>query len=352
MPIIDKNNKEQLKKYEEYVKSIEDTHFIQDPRWSKVHTNLKAEFVTVEENNKIIISATVYIRPIAFNRTLLYVNRGPVTKKHDKESLLKIIKELTPLIKKYNSFAVRFDPNWKYDEKLINEIKDKNFNIRGKNISKKYLVMSRKTMSFKLKGRTIDELLKMFKANTRRDINKSLRSGLTIKTGFTKEHLDEFMKILDITCQRQKITLRPRSFYEKISENFTDNEARLYLVKKDNEYLSGSICMNYAGRVFYYYSGSTNKERNLCPNAFMQYNLIKWAVETNAHTYDMGGIIKEDISDGLYLFKTGYCNEEGIEEYIGEIDYIIKPIEYKIFLIAYKLMQDYRTWKIEKSFKK
>ncbi len=352
MPIIDQNDLKKVKEYQEFVSSVSDTHFIQDPRWAKVHHNLKAEFVTVvDAQGKITEAATVYVRPIAMGYSLLYVNRGPVSPQHDLEAIHEIICEIRPLVAKYKAFAIRFDPNWQYDEKEEERFKTAGLKIRGKGFSKRDLVMSRRSMVFYLKDRTFDQIMSMFRIKTRRNVNKSLRNGLTLEEGFTKEHLDVFMKILEETAIRDGIEHRPREFFELIAQNFSHDEARLYLAKKDDEYLAGTVGMNYAGHLYYYHSGSTGRLRNLLPNYFLQHALINWAVDSHCHTYDMGGIISEDISDGLYQFKIGFCNEEGLQEYYGEIDYPTKPLIYKGFIIAYGMLQKHRSRQVAKAVK-
>lgn len=343
MPVIDRNDPEQMKAYKSFLDSVFDASFLQDPRWAKVHNNLKAEYVTVQDNGgNILAAATVYIRPILLGHCLLYVNRGPICRAPSVEIVQRLIKEMKPLCKQYKAFAVRFDPNWPYSEEMTEAFQKAGFHVRGRGFTKRDLVMSRKTMRFHLNGRTMEELMASFKTRTRRDINKSLRSDLVLEEGFTPEHLDVFMKLLDITAERDKISHKPRSFFEAIAENFTHDEVRLYLVRKDDAWLSGAVAVNYSGRLFYYHSGSSNELRSLCPNAFLQYQLISWAVESNCKIYDMGGIIRTDPEDGLYLFKSGYCTEE-LEEYLGELDYPVKKLQYRSFIQAYSLMQKLRS---------
>ncbi|MGM9639857.1 MAG: lipid II:glycine glycyltransferase FemX [Faecousia sp.] len=344
MPIVDQNNAEQMQEYQKFVSSVPDTHFIQDPRWANVHRNLKPEYVVLRENGKIVTAATVYVRPIVLGLSLLYVNRGPVSLEHSLDTVQRVIGEMQPLIRKYRAFAIRFDPNWAYSDEITQSFVDAGFRVRGRGYTKRDLVMSRRSMALYLKGRDMDSLMKMFKGRTRRDINKSLRSELTVEEGSTPEYLDVLMNILEITCRRDKISHKPRAFFERILENFSHDEARVYLIRKNNQWLSASVAVNYAGRMYYYHSGSANEMRNLCPNARMQYELIQWAVESGCHTYDVDGIITEDPSDGLYLFKSGYCNEDPTEEYIGELDYPTNRFLYWCFIQAYSAMQKIRMW--------
>lgn len=348
MPILDPKDPEQMHRFQAFVSSVHDAHFIQDPRWEYVQGHLKAEYVTVEENGQIIAATAAYIRPVGWGMSLIYCKRGPVTRERNADSVLRLIEEMKPLIHKYRAFAVRFDPNWEDTDQRISDFTEHGFRIRGRGYTKRVLVMSRRTMSFPIEGKTMDDLMAGFKSRTRRDINKSLRSGLQIEEGFTPEHLDTFMEILEITCKRDAISHMSREFFRRIGECFDRDEARLYLVKKEDTYLSAAVAMNYGGRMYYYHSGSTNEQRNLYPNARMQYQLLSWAVESRCHTYDMGGIVAQDPKDGLYLFKSGYCNGYPMEEYIGELDYPIHLSVYRLFIALFDAMQHIRMWIFER----
>ena len=49
MPILDLNNKEELKRYNEHIKSCKYTRLTQVIEWSKVKENWKSEIVYLEE---------------------------------------------------------------------------------------------------------------------------------------------------------------------------------------------------------------------------------------------------------------------------------------------------------------
>ena len=75
--------------------------------------------------------------------------------------------------------------------------------------------------------------------------------------------------------------------------------------------------------------------------------MIEWAIETGCDLYDFGGVFILDKSNGLYKFKEGFCRQEGVTEFIGEIDKVYSKFWYFAFT---KLVPIYQ--KVAKSIKK
>ncbi len=342
MPILDKKNQIEVQKYIDFTKNYPNAHYYQDYRWSNVKNNLECECVYVEENGKIVAACTIYVRPIAMGLSILYAQRGPICDLYNPDMVMKLIKEMKPLIKKYHAFMIKFDPNVQDDEKLITMYKKLGFKIRGKGYSKLDLILSRRSMVLHLHGKTMEELLPHFKKMTRYSLKRSLRNDLVLIDDFSDESLDVFMELLKITAVRDGIEHRPREFFENIRDHFTHDEVRLYLVKHEDDYLAGALGVNYGGRMMYYHSGSSNVKRNLLPNYRIQYELIDWACKSGCDVYDMGGIIKESEEDGLYLFKIGFCIQDKMDEYIGEMDYPLNGLFYLGFNVSYKILQRVR----------
>ena len=73
---------------------------------------------------------------------------------------------------------------------------------------------------------------------------------------------------------------------EKLGEH-----CRLYLCYyKDQARLSGAVTVQYGGRTCYVYGASDNAHRNVMPNYLIQWEMIRWAVETGCTLYDFQGV--------------------------------------------------------------
>ena len=118
---------------------------------------------------------------------------------------------------------------------------------------------------------------------------------------------------------------------EKMFEAYSEDELRIYIAKHEDDKLSAAIAINYGGELFYLYGASSNVKRNLMPNYLMQWEMIKWGIETKCNKYNFGGVLHLNQENGLYKFKIGFCKKDGVTEYIGEIDKVYGKFMYFLY---------------------
>ena len=68
------------------------------------------------------------------------------------------------------------------------------------------------------------------------------------------------------------------------------------------------------------------------PNYLLQWNMIKWALESGCDLYDFRGV-PGDLDEnnpmyGLYRFKVGFSGK--FTEFVGMLDYVFKPFAWFI----------------------
>ncbi len=119
MPILDKNNKEEVKKYKEFLNNSEFTKLTQSLEWGKIKNNWIQEVVYLENDGRIIAGMTILLEKVPkINSYLMYCSRGPVCDPKDLELIKKLVKEAEVLAKKYNAFCLKFDPQIEYSDSL------------------------------------------------------------------------------------------------------------------------------------------------------------------------------------------------------------------------------------------
>lgn len=191
-----------------------------------------------------------------------------------------------------------------------------------------------------------EELMKRFAEKTRYNIRLSKRKGVEVYYSSKEEDLKIFYELYKITCKRDKIGCRAYEYFKRMLDAFDEEHLRIYIAKHENDKLSAAIAVTYGTEMFYLYGASSNEKRNLMPNYAMQWEMIKWGIEKKCNTYNFGGIIHLDKNNGLYKFKTGFCKEEGIIKYIGELDFVYnKPIYFaytKLLPIIKKVKRFFR----------
>jgi lipid II:glycine glycyltransferase (peptidoglycan interpeptide bridge formation enzyme) len=108
---------------------------------------------------------------------------------------------------------------------------------------------------------------------------------------------------------------------------------RLYMAVYGGGAVAGAIATNYAGRACYVYGASDNAHRNAMPNYLVQWEMIKWALETGCKVYDFQGVSGKVTQEdhhlyGLYRFKKGFNGR--LDELCGEFDNTFRPISAKL----------------------
>ena len=332
MPILNKNNNEEMKKYEEFLKDNEYANMLQAPAWAKVKEGVwNSEFIYLEENNKIVAGMLILIRKFGKVFTMAYSPRGPVCDLYDIDTVKKLIKEAEPLIKKYKAFVLKIDPAVSYSEELENMYKKNKFKVKTDFKDILELMYPIRDMILNIDGKTEEEIVKGYSSKTRYNIKLAEKKGVTVRYSLDEEDLKKFYELMKITAQRDKIGLREYDYFKKIIDSYPKENVRIYLAEHEGVALSGAIAINYGKEVEYYYGASSNEKRNLMPNYLMQQNMIRWAIETKCKKYNFGGIFNTTKDNGLFRFKEGFCRQEGPTKFIGEINKVYRPISYFIF---------------------
>lgn len=347
MSIVNKENIEEVKKYKEFVDNFDSASLMQSMNWADVKKGWESEYVYLEENGKIVMAMSLIIRKAIGKWSIMYAPRGPVGDVYDIDKVKKLMEDIDVVAKKHNAFLLRFDPEKEYNENLEKLYKDNGFYVRNRKCNKNDLIQPRYNMILNIAGKTEDEVFKGYSEKTRYNVRLAKRKGVTVRYSRDIKDLKTFYDLYITTGIRDKIASRPYDYFERMLNTFDEKHMRIYIAEYENEALSAALAINYGKKTFYLYGASSNEKRNLMPNYLMQQEMIKWAIETGCNLYDFGGVFILDKSNGLYKFKEGFCRQEGVTEFIGEIDKVYNKFWYFAFT---KLVPIYQ--KISKAFKK
>lgn len=330
MPVLDKANISEVKRYDEFTRKSPYGKTTQDRSWAEVKKEWLNEQVYVERNGEIVAAMSLLIRKFFNTYSLIYAPRGPVCDIYDKELVEELMREVDKLAKEYRAFAVRFDPEVIYDKELAEEYEKLGYRVKNYGFEPSELIQPRYNMILDIEGLDEEEVMAKFSRKTRYNVRLAGRRGVEISHHTSDEALEIFYDIYKVTTARNEIGQRNLQYFKDMRDAYGD-KLRIYLGKHEDDYISGAITINYGKKVWYVYGASTNNKRNHMPNYLMQMEMIKWGLETGASEYDFGGVLELDNSDGLYRFKEGFCREDGVTEFIGEFDKVYKPFIYKGF---------------------
>ena len=398
------------KEYREFWENHPLKTFLSAPEISKLRqkSNWDTYYVGVKEKKKIIAATMLLAHKRHFNKYEFYSPRGYLIDFNNQELVNFFTEELKKYIKDKNGYVLRIDPYVIYKERDI----DGNIVEDGVNNEKvvenllnlgfiKIPVEKKEQVgwmfSLGLEGKTEEQILKEMKPNTRNQIRKTEKFGISVnEIGY--DELDRFQSIMEETSKRKGFSNRKLEYYQEMYKLFHDkNEVKFFItelnlknyiegleaerVEKENKInsltdakyndgakknltneiasidkriaeskeiiekngsdvitLSGSMFMLIKPEVIYLSSGNYEEYMKFNSQYLIQWELIKYGIENGFKKHNFYGI-PEDINThpkdyGIYEFKRGFNGY--VEELIGEF---ALPItwHYKLFDLIHKI---------------
>jgi lipid II:glycine glycyltransferase (peptidoglycan interpeptide bridge formation enzyme) len=322
---------EQYPEYEAFAEHSPYGQITQSTRWHGVKPGWRAGVVAARRGGEIIGGISVLARSLpVIGASLLYAPRGPVCDIHDEEVFSALMRGVARLAKKHRAYMFKIDPDIpESDAELLDQMRARGFSrFTGGDAFE--TIQARHNYRLYIGGRGCDELLASFTQKTRYNIRVALRRGVEVRV-VGPERLDDFIRIMRTTGERDGFSTRPKSYFEGMLSALGPH-CRLYMAFCDGAAVAGAVATSYAGRTCYVYGASDNVHRNDMPNYLVQWEMIKWAVENGSTVYDFqgvsGNITEESPLYGLYRFKKGFNGQ--LDTLCGEFDYIYRPMTAKL----------------------
>ncbi|HEX3026334.1 MAG TPA: peptidoglycan bridge formation glycyltransferase FemA/FemB family protein [Clostridia bacterium] len=317
--------KENLLEYKRFVLSNQKGHFMQGPEWAQVKNNWNSEVVVErDKSGEIIGGILVLIRRLpGLPFSIMYSPRGPVCDIHDTKTLESLMKGVRNLAKKYRAYVFKMDPDVAASaDDFARQLLSMGFERKGggKNFEE---IQPRFVFRLDTGNQTEDEVFAKFHSKTRYNIRVALKRGVEVKI-MDRSALKEFMPIMRETGLRDGFPIRPLEYFDRMMQVMGEH-ARLYMAYYEGKPVAGTIAVQYGDKTWYLYGASSNEYRNIMPNYLLQWEMIRWSVESGCRVYDFRGV-SGDLSEsnplyGLYRFKKGFNGE--FTEFVGEFDLIL-----------------------------
>ena len=347
--VTEKNGEE----FEKFMSESPYGNFLQASIWAGVKKEWDSRrIISRDDEGNVRAAMLLLIRKVPhLPFSYLYAPRGPVCNLHDKAVLKDLLAGAKILAKKYNAHNFKMDPDISVsDEEFLKIAKELGF-TRKSGPTGFETIQCRFNYRLYIKDRTEDEVFMNLTQKCRYNVRVAIKHGVEIKV-VGKEYLDEFMRIMKTTGERDGFNIRPKEYFERMLDSLGDH-VRLYMGFYNGQAVCGTITTNYAGKCCYVYGASDNAFRNVMPNYLIQWEMIKWAIETGCEVSDFQGISGnlEDENDhlyGLYRFKRGFNGQ--VDELPGEFDITYKPLAAKMVKHAIKL--NGKLHKLKKKLKK
>lgn len=397
------------KEYKEFWENHPLKTFLSAVEISKLRekSNWITYYVGVKKNKKIIAATMLLAHKRHLGKYEFYSPRGYLIDFKDKELVTFFTNELRKYIKDKKGYVLRIDPYVILKERdidgLVVEKGENNEDVVEHLLSLGFKKVPTKEkeqvgwmFSLGLEGKTEEQIMKEMKPNTRNQIRKTEKFGITVNE-ISYDELDRFQSIMEETSKRKGFANRKLSYYQEMYKLFHDkNEVKYFITEmnlrnyinglkeerkekedkmnslSDAKYndgakknlineiaaidkrikeseetiekngsdtitLSGSMFILIQPEVIYLSSGNYEEYMKYNSQYLIQWELIKYGIENGFKKHNFYGI-PEDISThpegyGMYEFKRGFNGY--VEELIGEYALPI-TFHYNLFKVLRK----------------
>lgn len=333
--------------YEDFVKNHPNGGITQSVAWHGVKNNWEHEVVVSRDDTGGIAGGmSVLIRKIPLIGTsLLYAPRGPVCDWYDRAVMTDLKRGADELAKKYRAHLFKIDPDILIDDRDFRSMMTAMGFVQIKGGTGFETIQARFNYRLYLYDWNEDILFANLTQKTRYNVRVAQKHGVEIRVA-GKEYLDDFMRLMQMTGERDGFSIRPKIYFERMLDELGEY-CRLYMAFYEGQPVSGAITTNYAGKACYIYGASDNAHRNVMANYLIQWEMIRWAVETHCTVYDFQGVSgnldENNPLYGLYRFKKGFNGT--LDELAGEFDYVYRPFSAKLADKAIDLNEWFRAAK-------
>ncbi len=382
-----------------FVTASDQNTLFQCHEWASVkEDSWDSVLVSVTEEEKIVGTALVLIRPVILGRTMFYIPRGPVMDWHNKELVTFMLDHLTELARKKHAMVVRFDPNVIYRCFDIRE-KDQEHEIQNAEVIEflKQYGAEHKGFTKRIEEATqprfniimhVDENWKdRLAKNTRQSIRTAEKRGAECYEG--PEYIPDLRTALHFTETRQGIALRNEQYFRHMAEVYGDrciimvaklnfereterlkNELELAqkqladagskkerarlekLIENDEKdirwlaesqqaegtnevVLCGKMVICNSKRMEFVNMGNNTAYMRVRANYWLYSKCLERCAEWKIPVCSFGGV-EGTLDDGLTQFKSAWPVD--VEEYIGEFNLVLNRPVYLLFSKLYPVL--------------
>ena len=163
--------------------------------------------------------------------------------------------------------------------------------------------VSAKCTLLDLRGYDKEKIWEGYKKNIRRDVRKAQRSGISIRSGDSREDVNIFYKLYLASMERNRAMAKyPLRWFETLYEMITRRGLGAFLVAELNEVaIAGVVLIYSASSAHYFHNGSQYEFLNFCPNELLVHFSLEKAIEKGNSFFDFMGSDPNDLS--LIRFK-------------------------------------------------
>ncbi|MBN1562865.1 MAG: peptidoglycan bridge formation glycyltransferase FemA/FemB family protein [Anaerolineae bacterium] len=328
-------------RWDSFVNTHPRAHLLQLCAWGE----LKAAFgwtpqrvAVTNPAGELVAGAQILFRrlPLRLGQ-LAYIPYGPLVDWTDTAQVHAVLNAIDQVARQYGAVFLKIEPGF--------HLPDVDFAAFGFKASAQ-TVQPPRTVTLDIRGDD-DTIQARMNQKTRRNIRKSIKYDITIRTGSAAD-VASFNALLDETGDRAAFGVHVPAYYERAYNLFVPaGRAALLLGSYAGQDLAGVMVFALGEWAWYLYGASSGQERQRMASYGVQWAGIQWAKAQGAAIYDMYGVPDvepdeleaqfQDRSDGMwgvYRFKRGWGGE--VMRSVGAWDRVYNPALYAVYRIGSK----------------
>ena len=310
-------------------------HFMQSWEWAdlKATQGWEPHFFAIEDAGRIVGGTLVQLKCLPFvGKSLLYSPRGPLLATGTPDFLGELVAEIRLFAASNNAIFWRVDPYLSQDEA------GSTFHSAGfvpVPMDWSYWNAPKYLMHLPLAG-TAEEVFTQMGSTARNESRQAVKSGITVDCGDGND-LDDFFTLLIRTAEKKKIPHHNLIYYRALYEALGKyGMAQLFLARREGITGSAGISLRFGSTAWLLYLASDYSMKY--SNRALQWEMIKWAVESGCTLYDFRGTAcnypprETDPGYGVYKFKKSFGADTVVMA--GYYDAVFSPAMYRLFRFA------------------
>ena len=154
-----------------------------------------------------------------------------------------------------------------------------------------YKRVSSKCSLLDLRGFDKEKLWESYKKYIRRDIRKAQRSGVTIRSGSSKEDVRILYELYLASMDRNRTMAKyPFQWFEAISEEMGKKGIGIFRLAEFNQKaVAGAVFIHSSTSTHYFHNGSQYEFLKFCPNELLIHSSLEKAMEAGNTYFDFMG---------------------------------------------------------------
>jgi lipid II:glycine glycyltransferase (peptidoglycan interpeptide bridge formation enzyme) len=319
-------------RWDSFINMSSQAHYAQSTSWARYRnaSGWKPYFVSVLSSGVLVGVCLALHKSVGrlSKGGVVYVSRGPVLN-HGVDDSERVVETLVDAVKKLTLrrlAVLRISPDYFVSESWIrNLLKSRGFSLASKS------VQHTSTMRIDIR-QSPEELISLMRRSRRFEVRKYERErplAWTVSFDRSQNSLQEFYSMYVETLERQGNSYKSLEALCLMEQYRGPKELSVAIMRYEGRPVAGAIVLGQGRRLWYLYGGSVKGDKLIGRSGvYLQWEIIKWAMEEGFEEYDLHGIpLKSEPGDkfhGVYTFKKGFGGS--VVELIGEFNYSPIPM--------------------------